>query len=109
MGERQHDPDKDRIFVRELSGKYSLPLTDGFQAFGRIGLQLVSQKGEWPADIGDQRLAGRFGILHGKCRNDAAVVVGSIDFAGFGERIDGNTDAGARLQPQALDHRDDLA
>ena len=24
MGERQHDPDKDRIFVRELSGKYSL-------------------------------------------------------------------------------------
>ena len=24
MGERQHDPDKDRIFVRELSCKYSL-------------------------------------------------------------------------------------
>ena len=24
MGERQHDPDRDRIFVRALEGKYSL-------------------------------------------------------------------------------------
>src|ERR1019366_4000906 len=69
MGERQHDPDKDRIFVRELSGKYSLK-----DELGRLrAMPRVIKGKELKLDGGPQHFsrddgkAGDVAIVHNNC------------------------------------------